>query len=218
MIRPPDRATHRLALLFREAATGRFPAADGGVEMTVPPLGRVQAVVAFTAHSVIATSLEPEEIRRQLPRDDLGASMDPAFLTWLGARLGARPGGVDAVLVSPPHLAEAALRLESRPDLQAHPRIHHALRYRSCVRVFADPAQRGVVTLGRGLAGRWEVSLEIDEPRDRLGREMITAALLEVPAGEPVFAQVSPGNARSLRAFLAADFRPICAEVLFLVT
>jgi len=31
-----------------------------------------------------------------------------------------------------------------------------------------------------------------------------------------LFAQISPGNVASLRAFLAADYRPVCAEVLFL--
>jgi RimJ/RimL family protein N-acetyltransferase len=33
-----------------------------------------------------------------------------------------------------------------------------------------------------------------------------------------VFAQVAPGNAASLRAFLAAGFRPIGSEVLFLTS
>ena len=37
-----------------------------------------------------------------------------------------------------------------------------------------------------------------------------------VPAGEHLFAQVAPGNVASLRAFLAAGYRPIGAEVLFL--
>jgi len=31
-----------------------------------------------------------------------------------------------------------------------------------------------------------------------------------------LFAQVSPGNVASMRAFLAAGYRPLCAEVLFL--
>ncbi|HXM55375.1 MAG TPA: hypothetical protein VOB72_08295, partial [Candidatus Dormibacteraeota bacterium] len=34
------------------------------------------------------------------------------------------------------------------------------------------------------------------------------------PAGEPVFVQVSPGNAASLRVVLAAGYRPIGSEVL----
>ncbi|RIQ11374.1 hypothetical protein DY240_28965 [Jiangella rhizosphaerae] len=39
-------------------------------------------------------------------------------------------------------------------------------------------------------------------------------ALRLVPAGEPVFAAVTPGNARSLRAFLACGFTPVGSEVL----
>ena len=35
-----------------------------------------------------------------------------------------------------------------------------------------------------------------------------------VPAGEPLWAQVAPANAASVRAFLAAGFTPVGAEVL----
>jgi hypothetical protein len=35
-----------------------------------------------------------------------------------------------------------------------------------------------------------------------------------LPAGEPLFAAVSPGNARSLRAFLAVGFTPVASEVI----
>jgi hypothetical protein len=67
--------------------------------------------------------------------------MGPAFLTWLGARLGSRPGSLDVVLTA----------------------------------------------AGRHLT----------------------------PLGEPLFAQVAPGNAASPRAVQAAGFRPIGAEVQF---
>jgi RimJ/RimL family protein N-acetyltransferase len=62
------------------------------------------------------------------------------------------------------------------------------------------------------------VSIEVDEDaRGRgLGRELALAA--RALAREPVFAQVSPGNSASLRAFLAAGYRPIGSEVLFLHT
>jgi L-amino acid N-acyltransferase YncA len=75
-----------------------------------------------------------------------------------------------------------------------------------------------VVIVGRGLAGRLEVSIEIQPEHrgKRLGRAMANAARALVPPDEPLFAQVSPGNVASLRAFMAAGFRPICAEVLFL--
>ncbi|WP_262505693.1 hypothetical protein [Streptomyces sp. TRM68367] len=46
------------------------------------------------------------------------------------------------------------------------------------------------------------------------GRSLLSDALSLVPEGEPVFAAVSPGNARSLRAFLACGFTPIGSEVL----
>jgi RimJ/RimL family protein N-acetyltransferase len=39
-----------------------------------------------------------------------------------------------------------------------------------------------------------------------------------VPAGELIWAQVAPGNAASLRAFLAAGFTAIGAETLILTT
>ena len=46
------------------------------------------------------------------------------------------------------------------------------------------------------------------------GRALIAAGLRHVPTRELVWAQVSPGNAASLRAFLAAGFVPIGAETL----
>jgi GNAT superfamily N-acetyltransferase len=74
------------------------------------------------------------------------------------------------------------------------------------------------VILGRGLAGRLEVSVEV-EPEHRgagLGRAMAEAARALAAPGELLFAQVSPGNVASVRAFLAAGYRPVCGEVLFL--
>ena len=35
-----------------------------------------------------------------------------------------------------------------------------------------------------------------------------------VPEGTPLWAQIAPGNAASVRAFLAAGFRPVGAEAL----
>ena len=43
---------------------------------------------------------------------------------------------------------------------------------------------------------------------------MPAAARHLVPPGTPVWAQVAPANAASVRAFLAAGFRPVGAEVL----
>jgi len=47
------------------------------------------------------------------------------------------------------------------------------------------------------------------------GRAVARAAAGLVPAGEPLWAQVAPGNAASLRAVTAAGFVPVGAEVRF---
>lgn len=53
-----------------------------------------------------------------------------------------------------------------------------------------------------------------EHARVRRARSLLADTLGLVPAGEPVFAAVTPGNARSLRAFLACGFVPIGSEVL----
>lgn len=74
--------------------------------------------------------------------------------------------------------------------------------------------------VGRGLAGRYEVSIEVEPERqgEGLGRSLAQAAPALIPSESPLFAQVAPGNAASLRAFLNAGYRPVGAEVLFLKT
>jgi GNAT superfamily N-acetyltransferase len=214
--------THPLAAMLRAAAVGRFPQSDLAVEVVGPPPGPVDAVVAFSGHNVIATGLEPELVRAGVPGDDPGAPMSAPFLTWLGERLGAPPGMADLVLVvdpaGPSDRSGTSPGLATRDDLAGHPRLARARRYRTDVRAHGDPEGRALVILGRGLAGRLEVSVEV-EPEHRgagLGRVMAEAARALAPADEPLFAQVSPGNVASVRAFLAAGYRPVCGEVLFL--
>lgn len=70
---------------------------------------------------------------------------------------------------------------------------------------------------GGALGGGREVAFEVDPTRRNrgLGRSLVAAARQLTPPGEPLFAQVAPGNAASLRVVEAAGFRPIGAEVLF---
>ncbi len=42
----------------------------------------------------------------------------------------------------------------------------------------------------------------------------VAAARHLVPGGAPLWAQITPGNAASVRAFLAAGYRPAGSEVL----
>ncbi|HEY3261692.1 MAG TPA: N-acetyltransferase, partial [Pseudonocardiaceae bacterium] len=85
-------------------------------------------------------------------------------------------------------------------------------RYRIDVRVWQ--CDGGVLVLGRGLADRWEVAVEVDcgERGHGLGGSLFTAARHVVAA--PVWAQVAPGNVASVRALLEAGYRPGGAEAL----
>jgi len=181
------------------------------------PPGRADAVVAFTAHSVVACSVPEADVRAQLDPDDLGAATSARFLTWLSAQLGSRAGSLDAVLVAPAiegrRSPMPALR---RIAISDNARLARAVRYRTDVEAYG--VDGGIVILGRGVADRLEVAIEVEPPRRNreLGRALATAAVRLAPPGEPLFAQVAPGNAASLRAFLAAGYRPIGAEVLLL--
>lgn len=204
---------HPLLAYLHEAAKGSFPPVDGAVTI-LPPLGNGwECSVAFTGHAVIATSRPRAEILG-LGADGFGGSMSPEVLRHLAGPSGF-VGVIDVMLVgrgtgSPGATPNSALA--ARTDADDHPRVRYAREQRSNVAVFGD--ERGIVTLADGLAGRRELSVEVAEPNRGLGRALIGEALALVPKGEPVFAAVSPGNARSLRMFLSLDFAPIGSECM----
>jgi GNAT superfamily N-acetyltransferase len=202
-----------LEAVLAAAAAGQPPPPDGTVTVVPRAAGGAKAgVVGFTAHNVVAADVDPDWVRSVLPPGSLSAPMSARFLTALADRVGAEPGAYDVVLVAPP-------RAVPRPDLTPvagadSARLRRAERYRVDVRAWTVPG--AILVLGRGLAGRWEVSLEVD-PAHRgrgTGRALVAAAPGLVPPGEPLWAQVSPANVASLRMFLAAGYRPVAAEVL----
>jgi hypothetical protein len=209
--------TDRLLRLLHDAAAGLPPPADGVVEVWAPPPGPVDAVLAFTAHHVIAAAVDPGQVAARLSTDDLSAPVAPAFLAWLGERLGSRPGSLDVVLAAGGLGGPPPLELRPVADPRRHPRAARASRYRGDLEVWSDPAGCGVLVLGRGLAGRRELAFEVDPARRNrgLGRLLALAGRHLTPPGESLFAQVAPGNAASLRTVEAVGFRPIGAEVLF---
>ena len=206
----------RLADLLAAAAAGTYPAPDGRVEVISSPPGLADAVVAFTAHTVVAADVDADAVAAQLPVESLSAPLQPRFLSWLAGQLSTDAGSLDVVLVAGRARAAGVELVEL--DEADHPRLRRAHRYRGDVRIYAPPSGGALVILGRGLARRYEVSIEVDRARrgEGLGRSLAQAARGLVPRGVPLFAQVAPGNAASLRAFLAAGYRPIGAEVLFL--
>jgi GNAT superfamily N-acetyltransferase len=198
------------------AARGVFPPADGRTTVVPQACHRDAGVLAFTAHSVVFTDEDPAwvyETLGGLECDALAATMNPRFLSALLERTGRTAETIDVMLVADPLPGEPPLALEEIEDA-GHPRVVYARGRRDDVRAWR--AEGGVLVVGRGIAGRAEVSVEVDEEvRHRgLGRALATAARHLV--AEPLWAQVAPGNARSTRAFQAAGYRPVGAEALLL--
>lgn len=200
------------------AARGVFPPADGRTTVVPQACDRDAGVLSFTAHSVVFTDEDPRWVYDMLaaaPCDALAATMNPLFLAAFIERTGRTSETIDAMLVGSPLPGGPPLTLTEIGDGD-HPRIVYARRRRDDVRAWQTDG--GVLVLGRGIAGRLEVSVEVDEGvRHRgLGRALVTAA--RHLATEPLWAQVAPGNARSLRTFQAAGYRPVGAEVLLSAT
>ena len=208
-----------LPAVLAEAADGRFPPEDGVVTILPQPSPRDAGVIGFTAHAVIFTDADPEWVRRQLPAGDLSAPLGPAFLHALCQATNRRAGSIDMLCVAQPLPGQPPLPLTALGEVAAaagadHPRVRRALGYRDDVRAWQ--AEGGIVLLRRGVAGRMETAIEVD-PAHRgsgLGRRLATAARHLAPPDEPVWAQVAPANAASVRAFLAAGFTPVGAEAL----
>jgi hypothetical protein len=202
---------HPMLGFLAEAAAGRFPVVDGGVTV-LPGLPRgLTAVLAFTGHAVIATHHDPAETAEQAgPEAGFGGALQPAFLLWLAA--GGVVGTTDITLVA--RGTGAGTAIGERSDLEDHYRVRHARRLRESVKVYGD--ERGLITLGEGLAGRRELSVEAwpDGQGRGWGRSLVADALAIVAEGEAVFAAVSPGNARSVRAFLGLGFVPLGSETI----
>ena len=206
-------AKDQLAALLRNAAEGKFPPADGGVTVLPQPSARDAGVWGFTAHAVVFADVEPDWVTVQLPPGDLGAPLGPPFLQALSALTGRRPGSIDMLCVADPLPGPPPVDLAPESDPQ-HPRVARALNYRDDVRAWR--ADGGVLVLGRGVTGRWETAIEVgDDHRDRgLGRALARAARHLIPEGERLWAQIAPANAASVRAFMAAGFVPVGAEIL----
>ncbi len=207
---------HPLRALLDEAARGHYPPADGGFDVLPPPDGRADVMLGFTAHFVLAAPIDAAEVAARVPEGDFSVPLSASFLMWIAEQLGSRPGTFDALLCAigtdegPP----SWLREVEGFD---HPRVERASRYRTDMHLFATEDRGGVLIVGRGICGRWEIGYEVaPEARDAgLGRRLVRAARGLVPAGEPVWAQVAPGNAASMRSTIAGGFVPVAAEVLF---
>ncbi len=206
--------SHPIQQILEQAAHGVFPAPHGTTTV-LPPCDGQHGVVAMTAALFVLTDVAEPEVLRRLDQTVVGAAMRSPFLTWLAGESAMECGFIDLVLARrgiggvPRHLYKV--------DSHDSSRVTRSEKHRDDVQILATADRKGVVTIGRGLAGRRELSIELptDQRFDGLGRQMIYDGLRAIGPNDFVFAQVSPGNAASLRAFLATEFCPIGSEVLF---
>jgi hypothetical protein len=198
---------HPLLSVFLSAAEGEFPPVDGAVTYVSPLEDGLEAVASFSGHAFVASRLSESDFADLAP-DGYGTVLHPKVLLRMAGETG-HVGIIDATLVT---RGTGGGSLRERADLDDHPRVRYARSIRQQVRVFGDKS--GLITLGKGLAGRTEMSIETFDDGDRRGRELIDEAVALVPSGEALFAAVSPGHARSLRAFLSRGFVPIGSEVI----
>jgi hypothetical protein len=207
-----------LADILRRIESGVFPPRDLSVTVVPAPSARESCVVGLTGHIVVAADVDPAWVKAQLPDGDLSAPLNPPFLTALADRTGRRVNAIDAILLAPaltgPERDPVTAGLTEVTD-RDHPRVRRALRYRDGIRVYTDDGGSMVLT-GLGLAGRQECAVEVPAELQGAGagRRLAYAARALVPAGTHLWAQITPGNATSFRAFLAAGFVPIGSEAL----
>lgn len=207
---------HPLAVALVAAAHGSFPPVDGRVEVVPPDDTGAEAVAEFTGHAIVLTGRDPSDALFS-GVDAFGGVGDPRFVVALAGD--ATIGSHDVVLVR--HGGSSVDPLPETHRYDDHPRVVRARHHRRGVNVFGDAT--GLVAIGSGLVGRTELSVEltgaatggITGGMSGTGRMLILGGLATLPATELVFAQVAPGNAASLRAFLACGFRPIGSEILF---
>ncbi|MDQ3544208.1 MAG: hypothetical protein M3431_10160 [Actinomycetota bacterium] len=206
--------SHPLAAVLHRAANGEFPATDGATDVLPPDDDGTVGVVSFTGHAYVLADVDPGDCASRLGGGGgFGGALAPHLQQWL-AGTERSIGSLDVVLAAPAGRRDGA-SLPRRDDQLDHGRVQRALRHRRDVQARGD--DNGLVIIGRGLVGRWELSVELFDPDGTApgsGRRLIDAGLGLIPDGEWCWAQVAAGNSRSLRAFLAVGFVPVCSEVL----
>ena len=210
---------HPLAELIAAAAAGRFPAADGGWRRVPPWRPGLEAIIAFTGHAVFA--VQPDitgHLLASLGADGFGGAHDPRLITAL-----AGPGGwIDSldILMAARGTARPGVARTGRPARHRRPPargIQAGIRDHPRVVGYQDPRRSALAVISTGIPGLTELSFEL-EPGHRGaggGARLASEVLSTVPSGQIAVAAVAPGNAASVRALLAAGFKPLGSLQLF---
>jgi hypothetical protein len=180
----------------------------------MPAPQRGAAVVGLTAAHFVLADLAPNEILDQIDQTDIAAVMRPRFLAWLAERFGMECGFVDMLMAR--HGSGGGAEHLRLVDHHESPRVARAQSQRDDLAIYVTADRSATVILGTGLAGRREISIELEAASRFAGRgtSLLLDAVRTIEPQQTVFAQVSPGNAASVRAFLGAGFRPLGSEVL----
>lgn len=203
--------------ILQRAAVGEPPPPDGGWSRESAWTSNVFGVVTFTGHAVfcVPDSVTDAELNALQP-DGFGGAADPRVILSLAGTDG-WIDSLDVVLAAPGAGGQPRL-LVPRPDLAGRPRAQRAAALRTGLRVYgAADHDDAVLTIGAGVGGLPELSFEL-APSVRgagFGRQLIADAQALVQPGETLLVSVAPGNVASLRATLAAGFRPIAGVQLF---
>jgi hypothetical protein len=176
-----------LAEVLTDAVGGRFPLADGRVVVAPPWQDGVEAVVVFTGHAVIATTL-PLDAVLAAGADGFGGATLPPLLTLMTGE----GGEVECLDVLLGARGTGGGRLPPSPSAETHPRAMHARHWRTNVRVHGD--DRGLLLLVDGIAGLPQISYEVPlRLRGRgNGRSLLADGLALVDRGEAVLTARRP--------------------------
>lgn len=217
-------ASDPLARLLHDAAHRKFPPVDDTVAVLPAPSGPCDVVLAFTGHAVVAADVPESWVRDHLSDHGGGGHrqemLSVGFLGALSDRLGSYPAEVSILLT-------ASKPVGSTPMVELRESDKRELdwaAYRADVRSYEDTDGYGVLNLGHGPGGRWDLWMGFAgasrpplslSPRG-VGRARSLLETARAHAPDVLFASVPSSDARALRAFEAGGFHPIGAEVLFL--
>jgi hypothetical protein len=152
--------------------------ADGGATIVPAPSRRDAGGPGSTAHAVIFISAHPGWVTAQLPDGDLAGPLSRRSCRRSASTPAGRRIPLTFSASHPPCPARRPpLRLPGR--VLPHPRLARALRYRDTVRIWR--ANGGIATIGRGITGRWELSIEVDPGRRSAGPGRALAAAARHP-------------------------------------
>jgi GNAT superfamily N-acetyltransferase len=207
-------AAFSLRELMVALEAGQSPPPDCGI--TIVAEREWPGVFSFSQHHLIAADVDPAWIRAQLPPgSSQSRPMSGEFLAALGRQLGGRTSDGIAMMLYAPRLARPLPNMPPLVEVGAdhHPRIIRSALYRRDVRAWTTAG--GCMTLGRGVGGRWELSVEVDpEYRQRgLGLALLQAGQYLVE-GEYLWAQIAVGNALLIRNSGRYGWTPAGAEAL----